>query len=168
MRFVLVDVEPSELDAGKAALVLRADAGATAEALLAGLRGAAGGSGPLLPGAEQSGWAAALAGKAGTAREKLAARLAKTAFPLDYHTTLRVVRDEINRRPAPGPIVVAEGANTMDNARQAAAGRATGGGGRRKAEDCAGELRLHGRYECETCNAAWRPGKAVAAGADWA
>ncbi|KAL4431652.1 hypothetical protein ABPG77_001494 [Micractinium sp. CCAP 211/92] len=117
VRFVLVDVEPSELDAGKTALVLRADAGATAEALLAGLRGAAGGSGPLLPGAEQSGWAAALAGKAGTAREKLAARLAKTAFPLDYHTTLRVVRDEINRRPAPGPIVVAEGANTMDNAR---------------------------------------------------
>lgn len=122
VRFVLVDVEPSELDAGKAALTLRADAGAAAEALLAGLRDAASGAGPLLPGAEQSGWAAALAGKAGAAREKLAARLARTAFPLDYHTTLRVVRDEINRVPAPGPIVVAEGANTMDNARRAAAG----------------------------------------------
>lgn len=108
------------MDAAKAALVLRADAGATAEALLAGLRAAAGAAAPLLPGAEQSGWAGALAGKAGAAREKLAARLAKTAFPLDYHTTLRVVRDEINRQPAPGPIVVAEGANTMDNARQVA------------------------------------------------
>jgi hypothetical protein len=106
-------VEPSETDAAKCAAVLRGDAAATAAALLPALRSAAGGALPT-PGA--AGWARALAEKAAGAREKLAARLSRTVFPLDYHTTLRVVRDELARLPQP-PIVVAEGANTMDQAR---------------------------------------------------
>lgn len=106
--------------------MLRGDAGAAAEALLAALRSAAsqdgaGGQGSsgaaaLLPGAAGSGWAAALGAKVAGAREKLTARLAATAFPLNYYTALRVVRDEVNRLAVP-PVVVSEGANTMDNAR---------------------------------------------------
>ena len=38
------------------------------------------------------------------------------AFPLDYSTALRVIRDAL-LGIAPAPVVVSEGANTMDNAR---------------------------------------------------
>lgn len=46
---------------------------------------------PLTPAGakpDASTWVAALAAKVSAAREKLTAKLAKTAFPLDYHTTL--------------------------------------------------------------------------------
>ena len=50
------------------------------------------------------------------AKHKLEARLAREAFPLDYSTALRVIRDAL-LGIAPAPVVVSEGANTMDNAR---------------------------------------------------
>ena len=50
------------------------------------------------------------------AREKLSKRLDHDAYPLDYDTTLRVIRDSM-AGIEPHPVVVAEGANTMDNAR---------------------------------------------------
>ena len=50
------------------------------------------------------------------AKHKLEERLAKEAFPLDYSTALRVIRDAL-LGIAPAPVVVSEGANTMDNAR---------------------------------------------------
>jgi hypothetical protein len=113
---VLLDVEPSEQDAAKCAVVLRGDATAAAGQLVEALRGSSKG-GALLPGAAD--WAAALQSKVAAARQKLSAKLSKTAFPLDYHTTLRVIRDELNALPIPA-VVVSEGANTMDNARWAA------------------------------------------------
>lgn len=116
VKFVLLDVEPSDQDAAKAAVVLRGDASTGATALLAALRQGQPAGAPLLPGAAASGWLAGLQGKVAGARGKLAAKMARTAFPLDYHTTLRVVRDELNRLPKPA-VVVSEGANTMDNAR---------------------------------------------------
>lgn len=116
VKFVLMDVEPSDQDTAKSAVVLRGDAGTGASELLSALRQGAPAGAPLLPGAAASGWLAALQAKVAGAREKLAAKMAKTAFPLDYHTTLRVVRDELNRLPQPA-VVVSEGANTMDNAR---------------------------------------------------
>jgi hypothetical protein len=45
----------------------------------------------------------------------------KVAFPLDYSTTLAVIREAISA-VTPAPVVVSEGANTMDNARWAARG----------------------------------------------
>lgn len=56
--------------------------------------------------------------QAEAARRKLEGRLAREAFPLDYSTCLRVVRDAL-AAVSPPPIVVSEGANTMDNARHA-------------------------------------------------
>lgn len=50
------------------------------------------------------------------AKAKLAKRLQPNASPLDYSTTLRVVRDAL-RPIRPHPVVVSEGANTMDQAR---------------------------------------------------
>ena len=54
--------------------------------------------------------------QAGAAHRKLAARLAADAYPLDYATAMRVIRDAL-AAVTPAPVVVAEGANTMDNAR---------------------------------------------------
>ena len=44
--------------------------------------------------------------------------MAKEAYPLDYSTALRVIRDSL-LGVSPAPVVVSEGANTMDNARHA-------------------------------------------------
>ena len=54
--------------------------------------------------------------QAAAAKRKLEERLAKEAFPLDYSTALRVIRDAL-LGVSPAPVVVSEGANTMDNAR---------------------------------------------------
>lgn len=61
-------------------------------------------------------WVAVLFQKASLAKEKLAAKLSLTAYPLDYKTALRVIRSQINALE-PAPIVISEGANTMDQAR---------------------------------------------------
>jgi hypothetical protein len=50
-------------------------------------------------------------------KKKLTARLAPDAFPLDYSTALRIIRDAAAQL-TPAPVVSCEGANTMDNARR--------------------------------------------------
>ena len=50
---------------------------------------------------------------------RLAAKLAPDASPLDYYTTLRVIRDAAAALDK-APVISCEGANTMDNARCAA------------------------------------------------
>ena len=49
-------------------------------------------------------------------KQKLQASMAKEAYPLDYQTVMRVLRDAL-AVVKPEPVVVSEGANTMDNAR---------------------------------------------------
>lgn len=53
-----------------------------------------------------------------SAKQKLEARLKPTTEPLDYYTTLRIVRDAL-AIVSPAPVVISEGANTMDNSRSA-------------------------------------------------
>jgi hypothetical protein len=67
--------------------------------------------------------------QAAAAHRKLAARMAAEAYPLDYSTAMRVIRDAL-AAVLPAPVVVAEGANTMDNARCARAARSPGTQGR--------------------------------------
>lgn len=61
-------------------------------------------------------WRQELESKVSSAKAKLSIKLAKTIYPLNYHTALRVIRDEI-AGIQPAPVVVSEGANTMDQAR---------------------------------------------------
>jgi 2-hydroxyacyl-CoA lyase 1 len=117
VKFILVDPEPSPADAARAAVVLRGDAGAVAEQLLAALAGAGAG----LDAAAVGAWAAALAARAAASRAKLAAAAAAAGplppgAPLDYAAALRVIRAALDGLDPP-PAVVAEGANTMDQAR---------------------------------------------------
>jgi len=51
-----------------------------------------------------------------SAKAKLEKSLGGDAFPLDYSTSMRVIRDAL-AAVSPAPVVVSEGANTMDNAR---------------------------------------------------
>ena len=111
VAFILVDPSPSTRDAERAAVVLRGDAGTVAAALAAGW--AAGGAPPPAWGE----WATRLATAAAAARSRLGARLAAaSAHPLDYWTAMGAVGRAVGR-VAPAPVVVAEGANTMDMAR---------------------------------------------------
>lgn len=109
VKFILVDPEPSERDAELAAVTLRGDAATVADQLLAALP-------PNSLTTQIAEWAATLSAKALSATMKLEGKLAATAFPLNYLTTMRVIRDEI-LSVTPQPVVVSEGANTMDNAR---------------------------------------------------
>lgn len=52
--------------------------------------------------------------KAKENEEKLRARLSKDKVPLDFHCSLRIIRDAIESLGSPAPILVSEGANTMD------------------------------------------------------
>lgn len=61
-------------------------------------------------------WRQEIEAKVSSAKAKLSIKLAKTIYPLNYHTALRVIRDEI-ADIKPAPVVIAEGANTMDQAR---------------------------------------------------
>ncbi|BDA45528.1 probable 2-hydroxyacyl-CoA lyase at C-terminar half [Coccomyxa sp. Obi] len=108
VRFILVDVEPSQRDADKAEVVLRGDAAAVAEQLQSAIG--------ALDSAHIQAWRDQLTHKAEAAKAKLEVRLSADAFPLDYSTTLRVIRDAL-LAVSPAPIVISEGANTMDNAR---------------------------------------------------
>eukprot|EP00871_Galdieria_phlegrea_P003806 jgi/Galph1/4426/GphlegSOOS_G3083.1 len=46
--------------------------------------------------------------------KKLSTRLQQTRFPLDFHSALEVMRSTLVTMPHPKPILVSEGANTMD------------------------------------------------------
>lgn len=107
VKFIIIDPEPSSRDASCAAMVLRADAGEAASRLAEHLN------------VNVDEWSSTLQVKALAASSKLELRLEHTAHPLDYSTVLRILRDAIRDMTltGPAPIVVAEGANTMDQAR---------------------------------------------------
>lgn len=115
VKFILVDPEPSPEDAARAAVVLACGAAEGGAALGAALAA----RGPLptawLP------WGDGLAAKATAAKAKLEARLtAAHAHPLDYWTAMKCVRaaaTAVARAQGSPPVVVSEGANTMDMAR---------------------------------------------------
>lgn len=135
VRFVLVDPEPERGDASRVeregGCVLRCGAAEGAAALLAALGGGGGGNSnnsnnsetnaisravPLLVPAD-SAWTAELQAKASAARQKVARRLSTAnANPLDYWTALEQVRQTVLSLPL-APVVVSEGANTMDMSR---------------------------------------------------
>lgn len=105
-KFILVGNTIAERDADVAAATLHGDVGTIAEQLLAQVPGRL----ACEP------WCEALAAKANAAEAKMEQTLQQEKFPLNYETTLRVLRDEI-RAASPAPVVVSEGANTMDQAR---------------------------------------------------
>lgn len=106
VRFILIDHSVSKRDKKVAKKVLEVPIGAAAAEL----------AGMVVTSTAWSAWRDQLRAKVQASKEKLALKLSNTAYPLNYLTTLRVIRDIINAEPQ-APVIVAEGANTMDQAR---------------------------------------------------
>jgi 2-hydroxyacyl-CoA lyase 1 len=109
-RFVLIDNKISRRDKSLARRFLEGPIGLATEALTEVLGRS------TLPKESWKAWRDKLGAKARLSKDKMELKLAKTVHPLNYQTTLRVIRDAINA-VHPSPIVVSEGANTMDQAR---------------------------------------------------
>ncbi|WP_395703081.1 oxalyl-CoA decarboxylase [Aquabacterium sp.] len=107
-KFIQIDISPTEIDSNVAieAPVI-GDIGSCVAALLAGIDG----SWPKPP----ADWTGAIADRKDKNLTKMAETLAKRPSPMNFHSALSVIRDQVKARP--DAIVVNEGANTLDFAR---------------------------------------------------
>ncbi|MFZ2649388.1 MAG: oxalyl-CoA decarboxylase [Burkholderiaceae bacterium] len=107
-QFIQIDIAPTEIDSNVAiAAPVIGDIGSCVSALLAGM-----GSNWAKPPAE---WTGAIAERKDKNLSKMAATLASNPSPMNFHSALNVIRDQVKARP--DLIVVNEGANTLDFAR---------------------------------------------------
>ncbi len=104
-QFIQIDIAPTEIDSNVAiAAPLIGDIGSCISALLAGM----GANWPKPP-AE---WTGAIAERKDKNLSKMAATLTARPSPMNFHSALSVVRDQIKARP--DIVLVNEGANTLD------------------------------------------------------
>ena len=107
-KFIQIDISPTEIDSNVAiAAPVIGDIGSCVAALVAGIDA----SFPKPP-AE---WTGAIAERKDKNLSKMAETLAKRPSPMNFHSALSVIRDQVKARP--DAIVVNEGANTLDFAR---------------------------------------------------
>jgi len=107
-QFIQIDIAPTEVDSNVAiAAPVIGDIGSCVAALLAGVD--AGWAKP------PSDWVGAIAERKDKNLSKMAATLALRPSPMNFHSALSVIRDQVKARP--DAIVVNEGANTLDFAR---------------------------------------------------
>ncbi|KAF5836346.1 hypothetical protein DUNSADRAFT_6033 [Dunaliella salina] len=111
VRIILVDAQPSERDASVAAATLMGDARVVMGQLLQEVLAQG-----LNPSAWRP-WVQQLTTKAHAATQSLARRLSSApSSPLEYYGALGVLRHALQNL-MPAPLVISEGANTMDMAR---------------------------------------------------
>ncbi|MEO7337493.1 MAG: oxalyl-CoA decarboxylase, partial [Caldimonas sp.] len=107
-KFIQIDISPTEADSNVAiAAPLIGDIGSCVSALLAGM-----GSKWAKPPAD---WTGGIADRREKNLAKMAATLALNPSPMNFHSALNVIREQVKARP--DAIVVNEGANTLDFAR---------------------------------------------------
>ena len=107
-QFIQIDIAPTEIDSNVAiAAPLIGDIGSCVSALLAGM-----GSNWVKPPAD---WTGAIAERKDKNLTKMAATLALDPSPMNFHSALNVIREQVKAHP--DMIVVNEGANTLDFAR---------------------------------------------------
>ena len=107
-QFIQIDIAPTEIDSNVAiAAPLIGDIGSCVSALLAGM-----GSNWVKPPAD---WTSAIAERKDKNLTKMAATLALDPSPMNFHSALNVIREQVKAHP--DMIVVNEGANTLDFAR---------------------------------------------------
>ncbi len=104
-QFIQIDIAPTEIDSNVAiAAPLIGDIGSCVSALLSGM-----GSTWSKP---PSDWTGAIAERKDKNLSKMAVTLAQRPSPMNFHSALSVVRDQIKARP--DIVLVNEGANTLD------------------------------------------------------
>jgi oxalyl-CoA decarboxylase len=107
-KFIQIDISPTEADSNVAiAAPLIGDIGSCVSALLAGM-----GPNWAKPPAD---WTGGIADRRDKNLTKMAATLALNPSPMNFHSALNVIREQVKARP--DAIVVNEGANTLDFAR---------------------------------------------------
>ncbi len=107
-KFIQIDISPTEADSNVAIEApLIGDIGSCVAALLAGM-------GPNWAKAPAD-WTGGIAERRDKNQSKMAATLALNPSPMNFHSALNVIREQVKARP--DAIVVNEGANTLDFAR---------------------------------------------------
>lgn len=107
-QFIQIDIAPTEIDSNVAiAAPVIGDIGSCVSAIVSSL-----GANFQKPPAE---WTGAIAERKDKNLSKMAETLAKRPSPMNFHSALSVIRDQVKARP--DAIVVNEGANTLDFAR---------------------------------------------------
>ena len=107
-KFIQIDISPTEADSNVAIdAPLIGDIGSCVSALLAGM-----GPNWAKPPVE---WTGGIADRRDKNQSKMAATLALNPSPMNFHSALNVIREQIKARP--DAILVNEGANTLDFAR---------------------------------------------------
>jgi oxalyl-CoA decarboxylase len=107
-KFIQIDISPTEIDSNVAIdAPLIGDIGSCVAALLAGV-----GNNWTKPPAD---WTGAISERKEKNLSKMAQTLAARPSPMNFHSALAVIRDQVKARP--DAIVVNEGANTLDFAR---------------------------------------------------
>jgi oxalyl-CoA decarboxylase len=105
-KFVQIDIQANEIDSNvPIAAPLVGDIQSCVNALRAGLKGMA----------KPTEWMNTVAERAGSARAKLAAKIATPTPAMNYHNSLGAIRDVLKNYP--DITLVNEGANALDNAR---------------------------------------------------
>ncbi|CAN6872615.1 unnamed protein product [Brassica oleracea] len=108
VSFVLVDVSEEEIELRKPHLGIVGDAKTVVGLLNREIK-----DDPFCLG-KTNPWVEAISKKARENGEKMELQLAKDVVPFNFLTPMRIIRDAILAVEGPSPVVVSEGANTMD------------------------------------------------------
>uniref|UniRef100_A0A7S0UUS4 2-hydroxyacyl-CoA lyase n=1 Tax=Polytomella parva TaxID=51329 RepID=A0A7S0UUS4_9CHLO len=118
VKFILVDPAPDAVDVAKAALVLRGDAKVILAEIADKIR-ATPSTSPAPAIAARKAWISQLQARSTAARASLAKKLSSSSSspaPLDYYASYAVISRVLDS-VTPEPVIISEGANTMDMAR---------------------------------------------------
>ncbi|KAG6473634.1 2-hydroxyacyl-CoA lyase-like [Zingiber officinale] len=108
VKFILVDVSKEEIELRKPHLGLVGDAKKVLELINKEIK-----EQPFCLGKSHP-WVEAISKKAKDNVAKMETQLAKDVVPFNFFTPMRIIRDAILEQGSPAPILVSEGANTMD------------------------------------------------------
>ncbi|KAJ9540990.1 hypothetical protein OSB04_027496 [Centaurea solstitialis] len=108
VKFILVDIDEGEIELRKPYLGLVGDAKRTLKVLNKEIK-----DDPFCLGRSHP-WVEAITTKAKDNVLRMEAQLAKDVVPFNFLTPMRIIRDAIRGLGSPAPILVSEGANTMD------------------------------------------------------
>lgn len=108
VKFILVDVSEEEIELRKPELGIVGDAKRVLELINREIK-----DDPFCYGNNHP-WVEAISKKAKENVAKMEAQLAKDVVPFNFLTPMRIIRDAILALGRPAPVLVSEGANTMD------------------------------------------------------
>ncbi|WOK93450.1 2-hydroxyacyl-CoA lyase [Canna indica] len=108
VKFILVDISKDEIELRKPFLGMVGDAKNVLELINKEIKDQ-----PFCLGRSHP-WVEAISNKAKDNVAKMEAQLSKDVVPFNFLTPMRIIRDAILAEGSPAPILVSEGANTMD------------------------------------------------------